>query len=45
MLKMHETITTAINVTNSGENLQLVLRKEAPETPRTSAANETAQSP
>ncbi len=40
---LRKTLITANNVTNSGETLQLVLKKEALETPRTNA-KETAQS-
>jgi hypothetical protein len=42
---MWETLTIAINVENSGENAQLVQEREAQETPRTNAAEETGQSP
>ncbi|HLE75852.1 MAG TPA: hypothetical protein VI864_07415 [Candidatus Bathyarchaeia archaeon] len=45
MLKLRETLTIAINVENSGENVRSVLEREAQETPRTNAAEETAQSP
>ncbi|HEX9863286.1 MAG TPA: hypothetical protein VGB11_08425, partial [Candidatus Bathyarchaeia archaeon] len=45
MLKLQQTLTITINVENNGENAQLVQEREAQETPRTNAAEDTAQSP
>ena len=45
MLKPWETLTVAVNVENSGENVRSVLEREAQETPRTNAAEKTSQSP
>jgi hypothetical protein len=43
MLKLRETLTIAITVQGKGEKIRLVQRKEAQETPRTNAAEETAR--
>jgi len=45
MLKLWETLTIAINVENNGVNVRSVLEREAQETPKTKAVEETAQSP
>jgi hypothetical protein len=43
-LKLRETLEITVNVSNSGENVRLVLEREAQETLKTKAAEETAQS-
>jgi hypothetical protein len=43
MLKLKETLTRTIYLQEKGEKIRSVPRKEARETPRTSAVEETSQ--